>query len=127
MTHHIRDFQILYRDQIGSLDQLGRFLMKPGVTCVGDLTVQSCHLRTHFIPAMATSLAAGKRALASTQLFLGSLCKAWIGDNDVIAAIGEHFEPEIDADRRRNRALRLLRHSNLQTHTPAATVTAKHA
>ena len=48
---------------------------------------------------MASSLAAGERALAPTQFFLGALCNAWIGDNHVIAAKGEHFESEIDADR----------------------------
>jgi len=59
MTNHIRDFQILYDDEIGSLDEPGRFLMKPAIAGIGDLTVQSCHLHTHFMAAMTASLAAG--------------------------------------------------------------------
>jgi len=127
MTKHIRDVQILYYDDLGSLDEFGRFLMKPGVACVGDLTVQSCHLRPHFMPAIAAALAAGKCTLAPTQFFLGPACDAWIGDYHVVTAPGEDIESEIDPDRRCHRALLGRRHSNLQTHVPAATVTAKHA
>ena len=99
MMHHIRDLQFLYRDEIGSLDQLGRFLMQPAVASVSDLAVQSCQVRTHFMATMATPLAAGKRALAPPQFFLGSLCNAWIWDNHIVAAKGEHFESEIHANR----------------------------
>jgi hypothetical protein len=40
--------------------------------------------------AIAVALAAGKCALTPAQLFLGSLCNAWIGDHHVIAGVGEH-------------------------------------
>ena len=59
MTNHVRDIQIFYRDQIGSLDERGRLLMKPRVAGVGDLTVHSCDLLTRFMAAMAAALAAG--------------------------------------------------------------------
>ena len=59
MANHVRDVQILYDDEIGSLDEPGRLLMKPAIAGIGDRTVHSCHLRTHFMAAMAASLAAG--------------------------------------------------------------------
>ena len=90
MTKHIRDVQILYYDDIGSLDELGGFLMKPGVAGVGDLTVQSCNLRTHFMAAIAASLASGQRALPAAQFLLRLSCNAWIRDLHVVAAIAEY-------------------------------------
>ena len=59
MTNHIRDFQILYDDEIGSLDEPSRFLMKPAIAGIGDLAVHSRHLHAHFVAAMTASLAAG--------------------------------------------------------------------
>ena len=45
MTNHVRDLQIFYDDEIGSLNELRRFPMQPSVARVGDLTVYSGHLR----------------------------------------------------------------------------------
>src|SRR5580658_5886889 len=127
MTNHIRDFQVLDRDQIGALDERGRLLMQPSVARVRDLAVQSGNPRTHLIAAITTALATGKRALPPTQFFLGSQCNAWIRDYHVITTIGEYLQAEINADGRCNRALLGRSHGNLQAHVPAATVTTEYA
>jgi hypothetical protein len=127
MTKHIRDVQILYRDEIGALDELGRFPMKPGVAGVGDLAVQSCHFCTRFMAAIAASLASGQRALPAAQFLLGPECNAWIGDHHVVAAPGEHFESEIDTDRRCHRALLSNCYLDLQADEPSGPIATEHA
>jgi len=90
MTNHIRDFQILYDNCIGSLHEPSRFRMKPTFAGIGDLTVHSGHLRTYFMAAMTTSLAAAERALPAPQFFLCSPCNAWVRNFPLVTAIGEY-------------------------------------
>jgi hypothetical protein len=92
MTNHVRDFQILYDDEIGSLDEPSGLRMKPAITGVRDLSVHPCHLHTHFVAAMTASLAAGERTLHSAKFRFGSSCNARIWDRHVVAAIGEYLK-----------------------------------
>src|SRR5438105_399558 len=105
MTNHIRDFQILDCDQVGTLYQRCRLLMQPGVARVRDLAVQSRYLGAHLPAAVAAALAAGQRALTQAQFFLCAPRDAWIRDHNIIAAIGEHLESKINADGCRYRSL----------------------
>src|SRR5438105_2497296 len=61
MTNHVRDFQVLDRDQIGALYQRCRLLMQPGVARVRDLAVQSRYLGAHLPAAVAAALSRCKR------------------------------------------------------------------
>jgi len=70
MTNHIRDLQIFYDDEIGSLDEPGRFLMKPAIAGIGNLTVHSsATCAPHLYGGDDCSLAAGERALPAAQSF----------------------------------------------------------
>src|SRR5437016_5809319 len=101
--------------------------MQPGAARVHDRTVQSGYLGAHLPEAIAAAIAAGERELTQAQFFLCAPCDAWIRDHNVIAAIGEHLESEIDSYSACNRAPLCSFYGNRQADMPAAPVTAEHA